>query len=133
MLTGDGRKLDPLSTVLVVMPMCGLLLISVLLFNNLVVDIGFVPQPTIEKIYQWRYVLGFNILNAFCLNVVIAVFLKYLSPVSYILTGNIKDICVVCMSAFMIHEAISLTQVMGFTMQVLCVFAWTAYKRLGPR
>ena len=95
MLTGDGRKLDPLSTVLVVMPMCGLLLISVLLFNNLVVDVGFVPQPTLEQIYTWRSMLAFNILNAFVLNVIIAVFLKYLSPVSYILTGNIKDIPII--------------------------------------
>eukprot|EP00434_Breviolum_minutum_P001715 symbB.v1.2.001522.t2/scaffold83.1/size345278/6 len=130
-LNGKGQKLDPLSTVLVIMPMSGLLLGGVLLFNNLVVDVGFAAQPSWEEIYRYRYFLTLNILNAFALNVAIAVFLKYLSPVSYILTGNIKDIVVVCMGAWIIGERISLTQATGFTMQVLCVFAWTTYKQYG--
>lgn len=130
-LNGKGQKLDPLSTVLVIMPMSGLLLGGVLLFNNLVVDVGFAAQPSWEEIYRYRHFLTLNILNAFALNVAIAVFLKYLSPVSYILTGNIKDIVVVCMGAWIIGERISLTQATGFTMQVLCVFAWTTYKQYG--
>lgn len=130
-LSGKGQKLDPMSTVLVVMPMSGLLLGLVLLFNNLVIELGFAQQPSFQELWAWKGFLSLNILNAFLLNILIAVFLKYLSPVSYILTGNIKDICVVCMSAFLIHEAISMTQVMGFSMQVLCVFAWTGYKQYG--
>lgn len=130
-LSGKGQKLDPLSTVLVVMPMSGLLLISVLLFNNLVMEVGFAKQPSWSEIVEWKWFLMLNIVNAFGLNVAIAVFLKYLSPVTYILVGNLKDIVVVCMSAYIIHEAISLTQVIGFTMQVLCVFAWTSYKQYG--
>lgn len=130
-LSGKGQKLDPLSTVLVIMPMCGLLLGSVLLFNNLVVEVGFATQPSWEEICRYRHFLVLNILNAFALNVAIAVFLKHLSPVSYILTGNIKDIVVVCMGAWIIGERISFTQATGFTFQVLCVFAWTTYKQYG--
>lgn len=128
-LSGKGQKLDPMSTVLVVMPMSGLCLTSVLLFNDLVMELGFASQPSYAELKAWKGYLALNICNAFVLNVLIAVFLKYLSPVSYILTGNIKDICVVCMSAFLIHEAISATQICGFTVQVLCVFAWTGYKQ----
>ena len=62
---------------------------GVLLFNNLVVDVGFAAQPSWEEIYRYRHFLTLNILNAFALNVAIAVFLKYLSPVSYILTGDL--------------------------------------------
>ena len=78
----------------VVMPMSGLLLISVLLFNNLVVEVGFATQPSWAEIVEWKGFLMLNIVNAFGLNVAIAVFLKYLSPVTYILVGNIKDIVV---------------------------------------
>mmetsp|Transcript_95226 Transcript_95226/g.116590 ORF Transcript_95226/g.116590 Transcript_95226/m.116590 type:complete len:352 (-) Transcript_95226:104-1159(-) len=130
-LTGKGQKLDPLSTVLVVMPMSGLLLVGVLLFNNLVVDVGFVLQPSLQEIWDWRFFLALNILNAFGLNVAIAVFLKYLSAVIYILIGNLKDIVVVCMSAWIIHEAISIKQVIGFSIQICCVFAWSSFKQYG--
>ncbi|CAL1128001.1 unnamed protein product [Cladocopium goreaui] len=94
-LSGKGQKLDPLSTVLVVMPMSGLLLISVLLFKNLVMEVGFAKQPSWSEIVEWKWFLMLNIVNAFGLNVAIAVFLKYLSPVTYILVGNLKDIVVV--------------------------------------
>ena len=45
--------------------------------------------------------------------------------------GNIKDIVVVCMSAFLIRESIEPIQFLGFSLQVLCVFAWTFYKQYG--
>eukprot|EP00438_Fugacium_kawagutii_P005710 Skav208064 [mRNA] locus=scaffold936:63011:77170:- [translate_table: standard] len=130
-LSGKGQKLDPLSTVLVVMPVTGVVLYMVVLFNNLVVTLGFVPQPTWEDVYEWRGMLMINIINAFALNVSIAVFLKYLAPMTYIFVGNIKDILVVCMSAWMIHEAISKMQVVGFSIQICCALSWSSYKHYG--
>lgn len=35
------------------------------------------------------------------------------------------------MSAFLIREPIESIQFLGFSLQVLCVFAWTAYKQYG--
>eukprot|EP00438_Fugacium_kawagutii_P030055 Skav218601 [mRNA] locus=scaffold2815:7889:9830:- [translate_table: standard] len=130
-LSGKGQKLDPLSTVLVVMPLTGVLLYMVVLFNNLVVTLGFVPQPTWEEVFAWKGLLMINIVNAFALNVSIAVFLKYLAPMTYIFVGNIKDILVVCMSAWMIHEAVSRMQVIGFSIQICCALTWSSYKHYG--
>ena len=56
-----------------------------------VFDLGLVREPSLELMWQWRQMLAFNALNSFILNVAIAVFLRYMSPVSYTLTGNIKD------------------------------------------
>jgi hypothetical protein len=51
--------------------------------------------------------------------------------VPWLTPGNIKDIVVVCMSAFLIGEPTSSLQILGFSTQVLCVFAWTSYKHNG--
>lgn len=131
LLAGKGFKLDPMSLVLTLMPMCGLLLSGVLIFHISLMPLSFVTLPTWDEAWAWRVLIGASICNAFALNVAIAVFLKYLSPVVYILTGNIKDIVVVCMSAFLIGETISSLQILGFSLQVLCVFAWTSYKHNG--
>lgn len=122
------RKLDPLSTVLVVMPVSGLFLGFVLLVNNLL-DSTFVKQPTFSEIYVCRRALFLNIGNAFALNWLIAIFLKYMSPVAYVLTGNVKDICIMLMSAFLMHEDISRIQCLGFVVQIACVFTWSALKQ----
>lgn len=131
LLAGKGFKLDPMSMVLTLMPMCGLLLSGVLIFHILLLPLNFVKLPSWDEVWVWRVLLAASICNAFVLNVAIAVFLKYLSPVVYVLTGNIKDIVVVCMSAFLIGEPISSLQILGFSTQVLCVFAWTSYKHNG--
>eukprot|EP00434_Breviolum_minutum_P001087 symbB.v1.2.000950.t1/scaffold45.1/size390604/13 len=130
LLSGKGT-LDPMSMVLTVMPLCGMCLSCVLLFHGCVRHLSFVHLPEFTELYMWRYYLLLSSCNAFVLNVLIAMFLKYLSPVSYILTGNIKDIVVVCMSAFLIRESIEPIQFLGFSLQVLCVFAWTFYKQYG--
>lgn len=122
------RRLDPLSTVLVVMPVSGLFLGFFLLVNN-VLGSTFVKQPAFSELYACRWALFLNISNAFALNSVIAVFLKYLSPMAYVLTGNVKDICIMLMSAFLMHEDISRIQCLGFVVQILCVFSWSALKQ----
>lgn len=130
-LSGKGQKLDPLSSVLVVMPVCGLILFAVLLFNSFVLGSGFAAVPSVEEVYLWHRLLMCSTLNAFALNVTVAMFLKYLGPVIYILFGNIKDVLVVCMATYIIRETVSLWQVIGFTTQVACVFSWTSYKQYG--
>eukprot|EP00435_Cladocopium_sp_Y103_P057939 s252_g20.t1 len=122
------RKLDPLSTVLVVMPVSGLFLGFVLLVNNLL-NATFVKQPEFSEIYACRHALVLNIGNAFALNWLIAIFLKYMSPVAYVLTGNVKDICIMLMSAFLMQEDISRAQCLGFMVQIACVFTWSALKQ----
>mmetsp|Transcript_49971 Transcript_49971/g.119256 ORF Transcript_49971/g.119256 Transcript_49971/m.119256 type:complete len:347 (-) Transcript_49971:104-1144(-) len=123
------RRLDPLSTVLVVMPMCGFLLMTVVVFNNVVMPLSFVTQPHLSEIVAMRWYLALNISNAFVLNVLIAMFLSYLSPVAYILTGNVKDIVIVLMSSWLMHETVSHMQVFGFTVQICCVCAWSIAKQ----
>eukprot|EP00438_Fugacium_kawagutii_P032602 Skav233147 [mRNA] locus=scaffold1669:146065:158744:+ [translate_table: standard] len=131
LLSGKGIKLDPMSVVLTVMSMVGLLLSLVMIIHIWVTPVIFVSVPSWQEVSQWRYWLALSVLNAFVLNGVVALFLKYLSPVTYIVTGNVKDIVVVCWSALMVHESISSLQVAGFTVQVCCVMAWTSVKQYG--
>ncbi|CAE7626029.1 unnamed protein product [Symbiodinium pilosum] len=102
---GSGKKLDPLSAVLIIMPLCGLLLAMVILFHYHAYELTFVAMPSYGQIFELRTDLALNIANAFVLNVLIAMFLKILSPVAYILTGNVKDIAIVVMSALLLHDA----------------------------
>ncbi|CAE7150602.1 unnamed protein product [Symbiodinium necroappetens] len=130
---GSGKKLDPLSAVLVIMPLCGLLLAMVILFHCHAYELSFVTIPTYSQIFELRSDLALNVANAFVLNVLIAMFLKILSPVAYILTGNVKDIAIVVMSALLMHESISNQQICGFSMQVALVFLWSALKQLTKK
>lgn len=130
---GSGKKLDPLSAVLVIMPLCGLLLAMVILFHCHAYELSFVTIPTYSQIFELRADLALNVANAFVLNVLIAMFLKILSPVAYILTGNVKDIAIVVMSALLMHESISNQQICGFSMQVALVFLWSALKQLTKK
>mmetsp|Transcript_46267 Transcript_46267/g.86394 ORF Transcript_46267/g.86394 Transcript_46267/m.86394 type:complete len:340 (-) Transcript_46267:137-1156(-) len=127
---GSGAKLDPLSAVLIIMPLCGLLLLMVIIFHHSVCELSFVTLPNYQQIVDLRSALALNVANAFVLNVLIAMFLKILSPVTYILTGNVKDIAIVVMSAVLMHDSISSLQVCGFSMQITLVFMWSALKQL---
>ena len=121
------RRLDPLSTVLVVMPMSGVILAVVLLINNLL-NAHFVAQPAFAEVWAARYLLSVNIGNAFALNWLVALFLKYMSPVVYVLTGNVKDISIVLISAFVMRDVVTPTQSLGFIVQMCCIITWTFVK-----
>jgi len=130
LVSGSGKKLDPLSAVLVVMPVCAAILGSILALHWLqLAAIPGIELPSARDFEKNRWELAANIMIAFVLNVVIAVFLKCSSPITLVLTGNIKDIVIVSMSSMIMREPISRTQCVAFGLQIMLVFLWSALKQ----
>merc|ERR1719498_1486628 len=117
LLTSAGRKLDALTYVLLVMPLC-----AVILFGGMCVLTAFPHEhflvPQWHHLEQWWPHLLANACIAFALNVVIALFIKHASAVSFILAGIVKDAMIVATSALFLNEVISVLQGIGFILQL---------------
>eukprot|EP00448_Togula_jolla_P011388 CAMPEP_0170600532 /NCGR_PEP_ID=MMETSP0224-20130122/17385_1 /TAXON_ID=285029 /ORGANISM="Togula jolla, Strain CCCM 725" /LENGTH=356 /DNA_ID=CAMNT_0010925265 /DNA_START=214 /DNA_END=1284 /DNA_ORIENTATION=+ len=128
-LTGSG-KLDALTYVMVVMPLCFMSLSCVMLARWLVPGLGGtgLVAPSAADVIAWWPLLLVNCSLAFMLNVSIALFLKYSSAVAMVLAGLVKDALVVVISGAFLHEAISTTQRFGFIAQLIGVAIWSTMK-----
>mmetsp|Transcript_71020 Transcript_71020/g.205907 ORF Transcript_71020/g.205907 Transcript_71020/m.205907 type:complete len:344 (+) Transcript_71020:42-1073(+) len=119
-LSGGGLKLDPMSYTLFCAPTCMLVLLVGNMFDW--------DHSTVEDFKRLWPVLLPNVLLAFVLNVLVACMLKEISAVGFILTGIIKDICIVLFSAVAFHEPVMPVQVLGFVITIMGVFTWSAMK-----
>jgi len=128
MLSQAGRKLDALTYVLVVMPLCAVLLGSALLFLVFVHPTQHLMTPTWAVLMHWWPHLLANACVAFALNVVIALFVKHSSAVAFILAGMVKDAMIVFTGVLFLSEIISALQAIGFTMQLGLIFVYTLTK-----
>jgi len=126
----SGRKLDPLSYVLLISPVC-LVLLSVLMSLLLVLPADLLGPglavPSREVLFEWAPVLLMNCCVAFGLNLSIAMLIKHTSAMTYIFCGVLKDIAAVLVSVFLVHETVTHVQVAAFFVQVLAVFTWSLY------
>eukprot|EP00927_Polykrikos_kofoidii_P007071 TRINITY_DN12887_c0_g2_i2.p1 TRINITY_DN12887_c0_g2~~TRINITY_DN12887_c0_g2_i2.p1 ORF type:complete len:414 (-),score=51.66 TRINITY_DN12887_c0_g2_i2:111-1277(-) len=113
-----GHHLDPLSYVLLVMPMCFVVLGSSLCVLIFLFPHGYHPMPGMYDLLFWLPHLAANAALAFALNVVIAVFVKRSSAVAFILCGTLKDVLIVLVGCFALTEAVSFLQAIGFALQV---------------
>lgn len=75
----------------------------------------------------WPHVLG-NASWAFLLNVAIAMTLKRLSTVAFVIIGIVKDIVIVAASAAVFHDPISHMQVIGFGVTICGIAMWSHAK-----
>lgn len=115
-MSGSGMKLD------------------VLTFVAFQAPISFVPlfifmvqswQPGIWAAFQanW-FLLLFNALNAFALNVIIATILKRMSAVAFVVIGVVKDGVIVMASSMIFNDPISTQQKVGFAVIVVGILLW---------
>lgn len=118
LLTNAGKKLDVMTYLLVVMPIC---FVSLSVALSLLVPSHPEFFPPLDVFQSWSRVLALNSLLAFTLNVVIAFFMKYSSAVSFILAGIIKDAAIVLAGSIIMGEEIANLQAIGFAMQLLCI------------
>lgn len=127
MLTGR-TKLDVLSYVLIVSPLC-LALLSVA-FGALCMlrPNENLAVPGWSDIEAWWPFLLANASVAFLLNVAVAMFMKASSAVAYILAGIFKDAMIVLTGFFLLHEHISHLQFVGFGMQLIGILVWSLVK-----
>jgi len=132
LLSSAGRKLDPLTYVLLVMPMC-----AVMLGAGICALIAFPHShfmtPQWHDLVQWWPHLLANACVAFLLNVVIAFFVKHSSAVSFILAGIVKDAMIVAAGTLLFREVVSLIQTIGFSLQLSAILLWSMIKTFPDR
>lgn len=133
LLSSAGWKLDPLTYVLVVMPLCFLILSTVLGALVFIYPMKMFETPSWADMAHWWPLLLANSLVAFALNVIIAFFVKSSSAIAFILAGILKDVMIVAAGGLLFQEAISLQQVLGFTLQCLFILLWSLVKTFPDR
>jgi len=128
LLSSAGKKLDALTYVLLVMPLCAIclaIMLGVLLFIH---PNEHMATPVMAEMLRWWPHLLANSCVAFCLNVVIAMFVKHSSAVAFILAGVVKDACIVFAGVMLLSEAISGLQTFGFILQLCLISVYSLAK-----
>jgi hypothetical protein len=126
LMSSNGGKLDPLTAVLFMAPSC--FLVS-LIVNY--VDFRDTEASQVEIIQQawahWPQLL-LSCFIAVSLNVIIATQICLFNAVGFVLTGVMKDIVIVAVSAFYVGESISRLQFGGFGLATIGCIAYSTYK-----
>jgi len=128
LLSTAGRKLDVLTYVLLVMPLCFAVLGSVLLALASSAPLEHLKLPHWSELRNWWPLLLANASLAFALNCSIALFMKNSSAVAFILAGIAKDAMIVLAGVLVLHEPISALQSVAFFAQLVLIFTWSAAK-----
>lgn len=132
LLTSAGRKLDALTYVMLVMPLC-----AVILAGGICVLTAFPHEhflvPDWHHLEQWWPHLLANACIAFLLNVIIALFIKQASAVAFILAGIVKDAMIVATAVVALREVVSLLQTVGFVLQLMGILVWSVIKTFPDR
>jgi len=118
-LTGNDLKLDALTMTLFQAPMTMIPLV----LGMLHAEHGML-QPLVD---HWHLILP-NACLAFVLNITVAVIIKNLSTVSFVLCGLVKDIALVIASAYMFGDTIMPMQWVGFVLTIVGIALWSWMK-----
>jgi hypothetical protein len=132
LLSNAGRKLDALTYVLLVMPLCAVVLGLGICALTLFPHEHFLTPQWHDLELWWPHLLA-NACIAFALNVVIALFVKHSSGVSFVLAGILKDAMIVAAGAFLLKEVITLIQSFGFFLQCIGVLLWGMMKNFQEK
>jgi hypothetical protein len=132
LLSNAGRKLDALTYVLLVMPLCAVLLAAGIGMLTIFPHEHFLVPQWDHFVAWWPHLLA-NSCVAFLLNVVIALFVKHSSAVAFILAGIVKDAMIVAMSALVLREIVTFIQTVGFVLQLFAILLWSMIKTFPER
>lgn len=128
LLSTSGMKLDALSFILLMSPMCVVCLVLTLAALQYYAPPSLLLIPSYsEVVYLWRY-LAFSAVLVFALNIIIALFIKHTSVVSITLLAVMRDAAVVLVNVLVCGERITQTQAIGFAMQLVLVWVWSKLK-----
>jgi len=127
----SGMKLDPLSYVLCVSPICFVLL-GVVACGLHQLPADYAPDgmkmPSSAEVKFWAPWLLASSLIAFCLNVSIAALIKHSGPMTFLMCQLVKDILAVTIGIVVLKETGTGIQAIGFMMLLSCIFLWTMTK-----
>jgi len=132
LLSSAGRKLDALTYVMLVMPLCAVILSAGIGILMMFPQEHFLV-PSFHHLEQWWPHLLANACVAFLLNVVIALFVKNSSAVAFILAGVCKDAAIVATSMVLLREVVTLVQGIGFGLQLGGILLWSLIKTFPDR
>lgn len=132
LLSSAGRKLDALTYVMLVMPLCAIIL-GIGICTLTAFPHSHFMTPQWHDLQQWWPHLLANACIAFALNVVIALFVKHSSAVAFILAGIVKDAMIVVAGGVLLREVITMVQYFGFAMQLFAIFFWSMFKTFPDR
>jgi len=132
LLTSAGRKLDALTYVMLVMPLCAVILGTGMGILMIFPHAHF-ATPEWHHLVEWWPLLLLNACVAFILNVVIALFVKHSSAIAFILAGIVKDAMIVAAGAFFFREVITIIQGFGFLLQLVAILVWSLIKTFPDR
>jgi len=119
-LTGAGLKLDVQTFVLFQAPFSLFPLMAGVIST-------WSPEVFNDFVNMWWVVL-LNAAVAFCLNVLIALTLKRLSALAFVIIGVVKDVTIVASSSLVFGDPISHQQYMGFTVTICGIALWSHLK-----
>jgi hypothetical protein len=130
-LSVTGKRLDAFTYVTLVAPLV-ILVLSVLVSILCCLGQG-VPKalqmPTLGEVLEYKWLLVASGCLAFGMNVSHAAFIKQSSAITFILTGVLlKDVLIVGAGAAFMGAQLSSMQVLGFSMQLLGILAWSLLK-----
>jgi len=122
-----ATKLDPMSYVLVIAPMCVCVLLATSgILTYVVPDHGLVAA--LPRFLPWLPYLALNSTLAFSMNIIMAFYIKYTDGVAFILAGVTKDIFIVSVGSAIFGEHISALQAFAFCLQIYGIFMWSLCK-----
>lgn len=132
LLSPNGHKLDPLSYCCLVTPVCLCVIgVSLVALSHLTPGVRSLQIPPAHVFGEfWAHLLA-NSLLAFALNVITAMFLKYSSAMTVMLTGILKDVTIVLAGCVFLHESITSQQAAGFVLQLALMGAWSYRKMMA--
>mmetsp|Transcript_56221 Transcript_56221/g.135836 ORF Transcript_56221/g.135836 Transcript_56221/m.135836 type:complete len:341 (-) Transcript_56221:92-1114(-) len=116
----SGRKLDPLTYTAFVAP-------TSLIFLSLACACTWDPL-ILPALLQSRNLVLLNGLVAFVLNVMVAMIIKEISAVGFILTGLTKDVVIVSLSCIVFGDPITRIQCLGFVATLIGIGFWSLLK-----
>lgn len=133
LLSAAGCKLDALTYVMLVMPLCALVLGCALFVLIFVYPNEHLQTPAWHDLVLWWPHLLVNACIAFTLNVVIALFIKHSSAVAFILAGMVKDAMIVLSGVFILNEIVSGLQGVGFALQLGLILVYSLTQRFPDK
>jgi len=127
----DGHKMDAMSYVYLVSPVCFATLAIVLGVMRLLPAESVptslaIPQATL--IHEWAWIVLANCALAFCLNLSSTLLIQKSGPMIYIFTGVLKDIVAVLSGVFIIQDVVTMLQIVAFSLQIVGIFTWGLLK-----
>jgi hypothetical protein len=120
LLSGSDVRLDPLTYQVFVGPptLAVLAVANYYFWNPLII-------PALQA--HWPLILG-NASCAVILNVTIAVLIKNAGGMGMILSGIVKDVVIVCSSAYLAGQMLNAQQITGFILAMLGILYWGMLK-----